>query len=137
VEYDTPFGQRFAPLPDAFAGARVSEINHPFVLDRRAVDVQHTCDHLDAVARTPNDPFDVVGRVVLWQAKHDHVSALRLGSKHASGKEVRRAGERIMRVPISVLRYENVIADEQRRLHCRTWNAEGLEQKRSEQDCEH
>ena len=129
--------QDFAPAPEVLAGLRVDEIIHAFALDRLAVDMQHAVDHLDAVARQPDETLDVVGGAVLRQTEHHHVAALRFGGENTSGKPSRRTRERIVGVAVSVFRHEKMVADEERRLHRSTRNVEGLEQECPDQDYEY
>ena len=99
-------------------------------LHRLAVDVQHAVDHLDAVAGQADHALDVVGGVVLRQPEHHDVAALGLAEAPiAAGEQRRRQRQRIMAVAVGVFRHEQVVADQQRRLHRAGRNVERLEQE--------
>jgi hypothetical protein len=59
-------------------------VGDPFALDRLVVDVKHAPPHLDAVARQPDDPLDVVGAVVGRQLEDHDVAAFRRGEEYAA-----------------------------------------------------
>ena len=73
--------------------------------------------------------LDVVGGIVLRQAEHHDVAARRLGAEDAAGKQRRRKRKRIVAVAVGIFRDEQVVADQQRRLHRSRRDVEGLEQK--------
>src|SRR5215470_6932625 len=126
--------QGFAPALDAagltFLG--VNEVLDPLALDGPAVDVEVAVDHLDAVARQPDDAEDVIDRVVLRQAKHHDVTALRLRCKDAPGEQRRRQWQRIMAVAIAEFGDDEIISREKRRLKCSAWYVEGVKEERPE-----
>ena len=123
--------QRLAIALDALNRAVVvgDEIVDALALDRLAVDVEHAVDHLDAVAGQADDALDVVDRVVLGQAEHDHVAALDRLTDNAAGEDRRRERQRIMGVAVGIFRHEQIIADQQRRDHRAGRNIEGLKQE--------
>ncbi len=88
------------------------EVVDAFVLDRLPIDLQHAVDHLNAVARQADDPFDEIDRIVLRQPEHDDIAALRFGGEQPAGEQPGRERQRIMRIAVSVFRYENMVADE-------------------------
>ncbi len=127
--------QRLLPALDPRSrirrAARVlaDEIAQPLALDRLIVDVEQPVLDLDPVARQPNDPLDVVGGVVPWQAKHHDVAAVRLRAEDATREDVRRERDRIMAVAVGIFRDEQIVADQERRLHRPRGNVERLEQE--------
>ena len=94
--------QRFAIASDpsdhaAFFG---HEVVDALVFDWLSVDLKDTIDHLNAVARQADDALDVVYEIVLRQAKHHHITALRFGRKQTAGKQPRRKRQRVVRVAV-------------------------------------
>ena len=136
--------QRLAIALDALHDAVVvgDEVVDALALDRRAVDVEHAVDHLNAVAGQTDDALDVVDRVVLRQAEHHDVAALRLRGEKAAGKDRRRERQRVVGIAVGIFGDEQIIADQQGRNHRAGRNIEGLKQKgaddeRDDQGMEH
>ena len=126
--------QRFLPALDArggvgAAGVLADEIGKPLALDRLVVDVEQAFPHLDAVARQADHALDVIGGVVLRQAEHHDVAAVRLRAEDAAREQRRRQRNRIVAVAVGIFRDEQVIAHQQRRLHRSRGDVERLEQE--------
>ena len=111
------------------AGILADEIAQALAHHRLVVDVEQPFLHLDAVAGQPDHALDVVGGVVLRQAEHDDVAARRLGAEDAPRKQRRRQRNRIVAVAVGIFRDEQIVADQQRRLHRSRGDVEGLEQE--------
>ena len=126
--------QRLLPALDprggvGAAGVLADEIAEALALHRLLVDVEQPLLHLDAVAGQPDHALDVVGGIVLRQAEHDDIAARRLGAEDAPRKQRRRQRDRIMAVAVGIFRDEQIVADQQRRLHRSRGDVEGLEQE--------
>jgi hypothetical protein len=128
---DDTVRKRLAEATHAIAILVVEEILDALLLDSGAVDVEHAVLHLDSVAGKADDALDIVGRIILRQAEHHHVAALRLGAENAAGEQRRRQRQRIMAVAVAVFRDEQIVADQQGGLHRSRRNIERLEQQRS------
>src|SRR5262249_5878225 len=89
-------GQGLAPLLDVDLAPTVVGLNKILdllALHGRAVDVQETVYHLDAIARQPDHPFDVVDRRVFRQTEYDDITALRLRREDATRNQRQRRRE--------------------------------------------
>ena len=128
----TPFGQRLLVARDrdraavAVGGLVVLDA---LALDRLAVDVEHAVAHLDLVARQADHALDVVGRLSRGSLKT--TTSPRFGSRaeDAAREERRAEGERVAAVAVGKLRDEQIVADQQRRLHRARGDVEGLEEE--------
>src|SRR5262245_41903289 len=89
----------------------------PCARDRLAIEMQMAPDHLDAVARQPNNALDQIDRVVFRRAEHHDIAAARERREDATGENRRREWQRIAAVAVGEFRHEQRIADEQRRHH--------------------
>src|SRR5262249_60467346 len=81
--------QRLAPLfraRDAPARIGLGETLDPLALDRRAVEIEDSLDHLDAIARQADHSLDVVGRRVARQPEYHDIAVARLRGEDAAGK---------------------------------------------------
>src|SRR5262249_9643075 len=92
-------GQRLAPALDALSARAflgLDEILDAFALNGLAVDVEHALDHLDTIARKPDDTLYVIRRVVLRQPEHHDIAAIRCEAEDAAGKQWGRERQRIV-----------------------------------------
>src|ERR1700733_3194867 len=110
---------------DIVADARA---RHRFV-----VQIDLTVDDLDAVAGKADAALDeifaVFRRIDVRHLEDDHVAALRLRCEDATGYGRESERERVAAVAISELLDEQIVADEQRRLHRAGRNVERLEKE--------
>jgi hypothetical protein len=74
-------------------------------------------------------PGNVVGGGVARQLEDHDVAALRLPGKDASLKGNDAPGESVAAVAVGDLRDEEIVADEQGRLHRARWDVEGLKEE--------
>src|ERR1700694_784197 len=98
--------------------------------------MEHPLDHLDAVARKPNDAFYVISRVVLRQPEDDNITARRRRRPDTAGKQGRRQRQGIVAVTVRVLGYEEIITDQEGRLHRARRNIEWLKKERANHKCD-
>jgi hypothetical protein len=100
-------------------------------LDRRPVDDDHAVNHLEAVPRQPDHPLDeIVGSV----AKHHDIAALRLAGQDAAGKQRRRKWKRVAAEAVAEFRDEQIVPDQQRRLHRAGGDIERLNQEAADDE---
>src|SRR5258708_34788189 len=84
-----PIWQSFPPPANALRGAVfvIDEVIDALALDRSAVDVEQPVDHFDAVAGQADHALDVVGGIVLGQAKDDYIATLRHRTENTAGNQ--------------------------------------------------
>ncbi|ENN86272.1 hypothetical protein RHSP_34952 [Rhizobium freirei PRF 81] len=97
-----------------------------------AVDVKDIVLNLDAIARQAHDALDVVDIGIRREAEDDDVAALRLTAEDAAAEQVRRERQRILRIAISKLVDEDIVADKKRRHHRAGRNSEWLKENRAD-----
>src|SRR5208337_2086639 len=107
----------------------LDDILDALALDGRAVDVQHTANHLNPVAGQAYEPLDEIGRIIGGRFENDHVAPVRLRKEDAPAEEVQTVREGISAVPVTIFGDEKIIADEKRRDHRSRRNIEGLKKK--------
>ena len=95
--------------------------------------MQHAADHLNAVARQPNDTLDVIGRIIARELEYRDVATLRLGTENAAVEQVRAPGERIFAVAVAEFRDKQIVAHEQSGDHRAGRDIEGLIEKNPHQ----
>jgi hypothetical protein len=98
-------------------------------LRRHAVDVEHARLDLEPVAGKADDALDVVRLVVRGQLEDGDVAAPRQPLEHAPREQVQPERERVAAVAVGELRDEQVVADQQRRLHRARGYVERLERE--------
>src|SRR6185503_20113814 len=90
------------------------------------VDVEQAFPHLDAIAWQPDDPLDVVGRVVARVLEHRDIATGRQAPEDTAGE--RRPAERqgVARIAVAEFCDEQVVAYQQRRDHAARGDVERL-----------
>ena len=92
--------------------------------NRNAVDFQYTAAHLDDVARQADGALDIVYPVGHRRFKNHHIA--RFGLARQYSPRYQRQGKRhaVSGVSIWPFRHEQIVADQQPRLHGFRWNVE-------------
>ena len=127
-------GQRFAitrgVVLNAVRAADLDEVVGAHLGHRLVVDIKHTPDHLDVIARQSDQTFDEIGGRIARQGENDHVAARRRRTKDAPERRQQPPPrEREIAVSVGKLFDEQVIADQQRVFHRAGRNVVGLEEE--------
>jgi hypothetical protein len=99
--------------------------------DRLAVDAQHAADHLDAVSRKAHKALDDVGAAVAGLLEHHDVAARGFVAEQATLAQRRAERRRMAADSIGELGDQDVVADQQGRLHRGRGDRERLAQHRA------
>ena len=106
-----------------FQKVRLGSRLHGLAIDGQAlVDVGHL------VARNGHHTFDVVNAGVRRETEDGDIAALWFACENAAFEEVRREGQRILRIAVGELVDEDVVANQERRHHRAGRNCEGLKE---------